>query len=62
MSTMRDNDDADIINAQLSIGNQVYTVRTIVDGSVRVIADSGSESSLHLPESDANDLVNEYNL
>ena len=57
-----DNLNDEILNCQLEVSNRIYTVDSIQQNSVRVVADDGSRSSLHLDIADANDLVDEYNL
>ena len=37
-----------ILNCHLEVGNRVYTVQNVQNNSVRVVADDGSRSSLHL--------------
>ena len=53
---------ADILNLHLEVGNRLYRVANVTNDSVRVVPEDGSESSLHLPPTQANELVDEYNL
>ena len=51
-----------ILNCHLEVGNRIYTVQNVQNNSVRVVADDGLRSSLHLNIEHANDLVDKYNL
>lgn len=53
---------ADIVDCQLMVSNRRYRVQSVHNGTARIVAEDGSRSSLHLPEDDANELVDELNL
>ena len=54
--------EANIVDSLLVVDNRRYRVHSVRNGQARVIAEDGSQSSLHLPEDDANKLVDELNL
>ena len=56
------NNANEILNCQLEVSNCTYTVHSIQNDSVLVVADDGFRSSLNFDLVDANDLVDEYNL
>ena len=52
----------DIVDCALMIGGRRYTVLSVTNGSLRVVAEDGLSSSFQVIEDHANELVDELNL